>query len=151
MGSRSAPIGTPHIWSFLRLFQWVAAVWLGSRFGAGSQLDYRFEGNLSQEAEVAAAFLDEKKCPGARGLSEESKAKLAIGAFLRRPALAPRRDNRGRLPLRARAPLPLRLSDSFREHFFFPLILRDRLQPGIQLSKTGFSLQRKLLRRSALS
>ena len=40
------------------------------------QLDYRFGPNLSQEAEVAAAFLDEPKCPGARGLSEENKAKL---------------------------------------------------------------------------
>jgi uncharacterized protein YjbI with pentapeptide repeats len=40
------------------------------------QLDFRFSGYLSQEAEVAAAFLDEAKCPGARGLSEENKAKL---------------------------------------------------------------------------
>jgi uncharacterized protein YjbI with pentapeptide repeats len=40
------------------------------------QLDHRFEGNPSQEAEVAAAFLEEAKCPGARGLSEENKAKL---------------------------------------------------------------------------
>jgi uncharacterized protein YjbI with pentapeptide repeats len=39
-------------------------------------LDRRFEGNPSQEAEVAAAFLDDVKCPGARGLSEENKAKL---------------------------------------------------------------------------
>ena len=39
-------------------------------------LDDRFEGYPSQEAEVAAAFLDEAKCPGARGLSEENKAKL---------------------------------------------------------------------------
>ena len=41
------------------------------------RLDWRFS-NLhpSQEAEVAAAFLDEAKCPGARGLSEENKAKL---------------------------------------------------------------------------
>jgi uncharacterized protein YjbI with pentapeptide repeats len=38
------------------------------------QLDYRFD-YISQEAEVAAAFLDER-CPGARGLSEENKAKL---------------------------------------------------------------------------
>jgi hypothetical protein len=40
------------------------------------RLDYRFEGNLSREAEVAATFLDQAKCPGARGLSEENKAKL---------------------------------------------------------------------------
>ena len=40
------------------------------------QLDRRFERNLSQEAEVADAFLKEEKCPGARGLSEENKAKL---------------------------------------------------------------------------
>ena len=40
------------------------------------RLDWRFEGNRSQEAEVAAAFLDEAKCPGARGLSEENKGKL---------------------------------------------------------------------------
>jgi uncharacterized protein YjbI with pentapeptide repeats len=40
------------------------------------RLDERFEGKLSQEAEVAAAFLDGAKCPGARGLSEENKAKL---------------------------------------------------------------------------
>jgi hypothetical protein len=39
-------------------------------------LEYRFQYTLSQEAEVAAAFLDEEKCPGARGLSEENKAKL---------------------------------------------------------------------------
>jgi hypothetical protein len=39
-------------------------------------LDQRFEGHPSQEAEVAAAFLDKAKCPGARGLSEENKAKL---------------------------------------------------------------------------
>jgi uncharacterized protein YjbI with pentapeptide repeats len=40
------------------------------------RLDWRFSANLSQEAEVAAAFLDETKCPGARGLSEENKGKL---------------------------------------------------------------------------
>jgi hypothetical protein len=39
-------------------------------------LDLRFAGNLSEEAEVAAAFLDKEKCLGARGLSEENKAKL---------------------------------------------------------------------------
>jgi uncharacterized protein YjbI with pentapeptide repeats len=39
-------------------------------------LDRRFAGNPSQEAEVAAAFLDEANCLGARGLSEENKAKL---------------------------------------------------------------------------
>jgi hypothetical protein len=39
-------------------------------------LDYRFEGHPAQEAEVAAALIDEAKCPGARGLSEENKAKL---------------------------------------------------------------------------
>jgi hypothetical protein len=30
----------------------------------------------ANQAEVAAAFLEEAKCPGARGLSEENKAKL---------------------------------------------------------------------------
>ena len=40
------------------------------------RLDWRFSDHPSQEAEVAAAFLDEAKCPGARGLSEENKAKL---------------------------------------------------------------------------
>ena len=40
------------------------------------RLDYRFEKNLLEEAEVAGAFLDEAKCPGARGLSEENKTKL---------------------------------------------------------------------------
>jgi len=39
-------------------------------------LDRRFEGHRSQEGEVAAAFLEEAKCPGARGLSEENKATL---------------------------------------------------------------------------
>jgi hypothetical protein len=39
-------------------------------------LDFRFEGNLSQEADVAAAFLDEAKCLGTRGLSDEHKATL---------------------------------------------------------------------------
>jgi hypothetical protein len=38
--------------------------------------DYLFEAKLAQKAEVAAAFLDEAKCPGAHGLSEESKARL---------------------------------------------------------------------------
>ena len=40
------------------------------------KLYQRFYGPLGQEREVAAAFLDEAKCPGARGLSEENKAKL---------------------------------------------------------------------------
>ncbi len=40
------------------------------------ELDYRFEKGSSQEAAVAAAFLNEANCPGARGLSEENKAKL---------------------------------------------------------------------------
>jgi hypothetical protein len=44
--------------------------------GIISHLDYRFQDSRSQEAAVAAAFLDEAKCPGARGLSEENKAKL---------------------------------------------------------------------------
>ena len=50
--------------------------------GLMSQLDDRFgrdldrELEVSKKAEVAAAFLDEAKCPGARGLSEENKAKL---------------------------------------------------------------------------
>ena len=35
-------------------------------------LDLRFENNLSKEAEVAAAFLDETKCPGAHRLSEDN-------------------------------------------------------------------------------
>jgi uncharacterized protein YjbI with pentapeptide repeats len=39
-------------------------------------LHQRFEGHLSHEAEIAAAFLDEAKCPAARGLSEENKAQL---------------------------------------------------------------------------
>jgi hypothetical protein len=36
----------------------------------------RFGEHLSQRTEVAAAFLDQAKCPGARGLSDENKAKL---------------------------------------------------------------------------
>lgn len=40
------------------------------------QLDFRFRANRLQEAEVAAAFLDEAKCRGAHGLSEENKARL---------------------------------------------------------------------------
>ena len=40
------------------------------------KLYQRFYGPLGQERELAAAFLDEAKCPGARGLSEENKAKL---------------------------------------------------------------------------
>jgi hypothetical protein len=40
------------------------------------RLDERFEGKLSHEAEVAVTFLDEAKCPGARGQSEENKTKL---------------------------------------------------------------------------
>jgi uncharacterized protein YjbI with pentapeptide repeats len=41
-----------------------------------SRLDHRSGRNLSKWAEVAGAFLDEPRCPGARGLSEENKAKL---------------------------------------------------------------------------
>ena len=33
-------------------------------------------GNPSQAAGIASAFLDETKCPGARGLSEGNKEKL---------------------------------------------------------------------------
>jgi hypothetical protein len=40
------------------------------------QLDDRFRGGPSQEAAVAAAFLDETKCPGAKGLSAADKASL---------------------------------------------------------------------------
>jgi uncharacterized protein YjbI with pentapeptide repeats len=43
--------------------------------GNGVRLDSRFA-IPSQEAEVAASFLDEANCLGARGLSEENKAKL---------------------------------------------------------------------------
>jgi hypothetical protein len=45
------------------------------RIGLGL-LDQHFMGNRSQEAELAAAFLDEKNCPGSRGLTEDNKAKL---------------------------------------------------------------------------
>ena len=51
-------------------------------------LDLRFENNLSKEAEVAAAFLDETKCPGAHRLSEDNKPQLRI----RLEALACERD-----------------------------------------------------------
>ena len=44
--------------------------------GLMRQLTGRFVGHLTQEAEVAKAFLDEATCPGARGLSEEDKAQL---------------------------------------------------------------------------
>jgi uncharacterized protein YjbI with pentapeptide repeats len=46
------------------------------RRGNRVQLDDRFEGHRLEGAEVATAFLEEAKCPGARGLSEENKAKL---------------------------------------------------------------------------
>jgi uncharacterized protein YjbI with pentapeptide repeats len=39
-------------------------------------LDDRFRFNRPREATVAAAFLDEASCPGARGLSDENKAIL---------------------------------------------------------------------------
>ena len=38
--------------------------------------NYRFPDRLRQAAEVAATFLDETTCPGARGLSAEDKARL---------------------------------------------------------------------------
>jgi uncharacterized protein YjbI with pentapeptide repeats len=55
--------------------------------GLMRNLDDRFgQSYLLQEAELAAAFLDETKCPGARGLSEENKAKLReIRARVRPP------------------------------------------------------------------
>ena len=63
------------------------------RNGNRVQLENRFEDHPSERAEVAAAFLDEARCPGARGLSEENKAsckRYAIGAFLRRTGAAAR-------------------------------------------------------------
>ena len=44
--------------------------------GVIRQLDYRFQDDTRQEAELAKAFLDDKKCSAAPGLSEEAKAKL---------------------------------------------------------------------------
>lgn len=44
--------------------------------GLIQQLDDRFQDSPTQEAAVATAFLDEAKCPGARGLSEGDKATL---------------------------------------------------------------------------
>jgi hypothetical protein len=44
--------------------------------GLISQLDERLKDSLVQEAAIAGTFLDEGKCPGARGLSEENKSKL---------------------------------------------------------------------------
>jgi hypothetical protein len=40
------------------------------------QLDDRFRENPAQKTEISRIFLDEAKCPGARGLSEENQAKL---------------------------------------------------------------------------
>lgn len=62
------------------------------------QLDNRFWGSSALETSVAAAFLDETHCPGARGLSEENKAKLqqTLQWAPRHPALPPRRSS-GRL------------------------------------------------------
>jgi hypothetical protein len=40
------------------------------------QLDDRFKIDASPTLEVAKAFLDEAKCPGARGLSEDAKVTL---------------------------------------------------------------------------
>jgi hypothetical protein len=39
--------------------------------------DHKFVVNSPQRALLAAAFMDEKNCPGARGLSEEEKVRLA--------------------------------------------------------------------------
>jgi uncharacterized protein YjbI with pentapeptide repeats len=44
--------------------------------GLIQQLDSRLGDSPARWAEVARAFLDEASCPGARGLSEESRAKL---------------------------------------------------------------------------
>ncbi|HEV2099347.1 MAG TPA: pentapeptide repeat-containing protein, partial [Stellaceae bacterium] len=44
--------------------------------GLVPQLDDRFVGDSTQEAELANAFLDESKCPAAHGLSEETKSRL---------------------------------------------------------------------------
>jgi hypothetical protein len=43
---------------------------------AKANFHQRFGSDLSQAAKVASAFLDERTCPGARGLSEEKKAQL---------------------------------------------------------------------------
>jgi hypothetical protein len=44
--------------------------------GLTQRLRNRLGGIDSLEAEVAGAFLNDATCPGARGLSEENKAKL---------------------------------------------------------------------------
>ena len=44
--------------------------------GLVRQLDGRFEDDLPRQALLAAVFLDEAKCAGARGLSEENKEYL---------------------------------------------------------------------------
>jgi hypothetical protein len=49
---------------------------LGPSNANRARIDVRFEDHPSQEAAVAAAFLDKEKCPGARGLSEEDRARL---------------------------------------------------------------------------
>jgi hypothetical protein len=40
------------------------------------QLNWRFDSNPLQKAEIAAAFLNEASCRGARGLSKADKAEL---------------------------------------------------------------------------
>ena len=56
-----------------------------------------FDGNRPQEVEVADAFLDEAKCAparaGCRRRTRQSCKRYTIGALLRRPVPAPRRDN----------------------------------------------------------
>jgi uncharacterized protein YjbI with pentapeptide repeats len=52
------------------------------------RLHQRYEDDLLQDAKVAAAFLDEAKCQGAHGLSQENKAKL-LEIRDRRPSAPP--------------------------------------------------------------
>jgi Pentapeptide repeats (8 copies) len=64
------------------------------------QPHFRFGGDISLEAELAASFLDEARCPGARGLSEENRAKLREirdRALLHCRLPVPRRDNTSRV------------------------------------------------------
>jgi hypothetical protein len=85
LANQSARSGSSYVNRLAQTFKEIGCAADGTTYvisGLMRELDHRSGRDLerkleaSTKAEVAAAFLDEATCPGARGLSEENKAKL---------------------------------------------------------------------------
>jgi len=78
LANESARSAGSYVNTLAKMFEKIGCAADGAPYviGALTTRLYRFGRNPSEQAEVAAAFLDEAKCPGAHGLSEENRAKL---------------------------------------------------------------------------